>query len=236
MGRNLWQTIQQEVRGGPMALTIFIAGLAALILSLVLTAEDFMSSLHGLESLQLAFGVQAVTWPFVLYFMAAAPQVGQIVFLALWSLDTSRKWALAAGLAWFLLDFISDVQFRSAGNLFIVPGTEGVANQEATLVVASLMTFLYFTVGTEMFMVAGSAIVLTLLPDARRQWRILQKDIAQAGRDEDRRKQQRGNNQQRQQRPPTPSEEEGIDALFAQLVQTDDAPSRREIRQRQGAR
>lgn len=245
MSRNLWQTIQSEVRGGPMVLSIFISGLAAFILSLVLSFEDFMSSLAGLYSLQEVFGIQAVSFPFVLYFMAAAPQIGQIVFLALWSLDTSRKWALVAGIFWFLLDFIADVQFRSADTLFPLGG--GV-NANTTVLISAIITFIYFTVGAELFMVAGSAIVLTLYADARRELGVLRSDIRSVGKDNQQR--DRKNKQQPQQsrapqsgaprgqevgRIEIPHDVNDIDRWIAEMsAETGQPVSRRQARQQQG--
>jgi hypothetical protein len=231
MGRNLWQTLEQKVTNGPMALSVFIAGLAAFILSIVLSAHDFYSSLEGLISLQDAFRMQETAWPIALYFMAAAPQVGQVVFLALWSLDTERKWALGAALFWFIGDFASDVQYWSAATLFPMDGM--VRGDPSTLLVSSLFTLAYFTIGAELFMIAGSAIILTLYPEAKRQWRRLWKEFRSDGGG--------SSKPSNQQRPSSPSGGASqppsmlTDISFNEPPRNN-RPQGREARQRQGQR
>ena len=106
---------------------------------------------------------------------------GQIVFLGLWSLDTSRKWALAAAILWFVLDFISDVQFRSDAMLFPLDGSGMKLNR--TVLVSALLTFIYFTIGAELFITASSAMVVTLFPDAIKEFAKLRASITVAFRD-----------------------------------------------------
>lgn len=177
MGSNLWDTLSSKVRGGPMSLGLCVIGILSLLIGLILSYEDLMSSYVGIQSLESVFGVVAVSADWVRYVMALAPQIGQIVFISLWSLDTSRRWALVAGVAWFLLDFISDVQFRSGGAF--LPGTGGIELGTTTLVSAG-MTVIYFTVGAEMFIVAGAAIAVSLFPDAVRQAGILRASTKRA--------------------------------------------------------
>lgn len=233
MGRNLWDTISQRTRGGAMVLTFFIAGLAAFILSIVLSFEDTLSSLHGIRSIEQAFNLNIVSHDIVLWFMALAPQVGQMVFGALWTLDTEKKWPLVVLLFWFLFDFVADVQYRSAGQLF--PSSGGVGLTTDVMVAAS-MTFVYFTIGAELFMVAGSALVLTLYPDARKQWAVLRRRIEDAGREAD--KVGRGGsgqqNRQRNQPPPLPDADESEAVSFLNMSLT--APQGRQARQQQGRR
>lgn len=208
-GRNLWDTIAKEVRGGPMSLSVFLIGLVALILGVIFSVADYRSSLAGLQTLEQAFNVQAAGGAWTLGAMALAPQVGQMVFLSLYSLDTSRKWALFAAAAWFVLDFVSDVQFHSVNTLFPVEtiGEGGVVipagvRNGATIGVAAAMNIMWFSVGAELFLVAGAAIVLTLWQDAVREFILLwasfgraiadaRSDAADAGEAERRRQQAR---------------------------------------------
>lgn len=230
MSRNLWDTIAQRTRGGAMVLTFFISGLAAFILSVVLSFEDTLSSLHGIRSIEQAFNLNIVTYEIVLWFMALAPQVGQMVFGALWTLDTEKRWPLVVLLFWFLFDFIADVQYRSAGQLFPLGG--GI-NLGSDVMVAASMTFVYFTIGAELFMVAGSALVLTLYPDARKQWAILRRRIEDAGREADR--VGRGGGQQGQQTGSRPRPTSGSDGGdMSSLMSAMPEMSRREARQQQG--
>lgn len=167
MGRNLWDTVAKEVRSSSLALFLFVIGFAAGVIGLVLSWEDFVSSYYGLISLQQAFGINAVSADWVLYVMAVAPWVGQVAFIGLWTLDMDRKWALAVGIIWFLLDFVSDVQYRSAGTF--IPLESGDIQVNTVVVISAVMTFLYFTVGAELFVTASSALVVTLFPDAVRE-------------------------------------------------------------------
>ena len=180
-GQNIWDTLSSKVRGGPMSFSMFGIALVAFVIGFSLSLEDWMSSYEGLLFLEQAFGVRTVSWEWMRLVMAITPWVGQIVFLGLWSLDTSRKWALAAAILWFVLDFISDVQFRSDAMLFPLDGS-GV-NFDRTVFVSALLTFIYFTIGAELFITASSAMVVTLFPDAIKEFAKLRASITVAFRD-----------------------------------------------------
>lgn len=183
-GQNIWDTLSSKVRGGPMSLSMFGIALVAFVIGASLSLEDWMSSYEGLLYLEQAFGVRTVSWEWMRLVMAITPWVGQIVFLGLWSLDTSRKWALAAAILWFVLDFISDVQFRSDAMLFPLDGSGMELNR--TVLVSALLTFIYFTIGAELFITASSAMVVTLFPDAIKEFAKLRASITVAFRDAER--------------------------------------------------
>lgn len=194
-GQNIWDTLSSKVRGGPMSLSMFGIALVAFAIGASLSLEDWMSSYEGLLYLEQAFGVRTVSWEWMRLVMAITPWVGQIVFLGLWSLDTSRKWALAAAILWFVLDFISDVQFRSDAMLFPLDGSGMELNR--TVLVSALLTFIYFTIGAELFITASSAMVVTLFPDAIKEFAKLRASITVAFRDAERilkQAEQRGGN------------------------------------------
>ncbi len=184
MSQNIWDTLSSKVRGGPMALSLFVIALAALVIGIVLSVEDWKSSYDGLIYLEQAFSIRTVSWSWVQLVMAITPWVGQIVFLGLWSLDTSRRWALAVAVMWFVLDFVADVQLRSNAVLFPLDG--GSMNLNRTVAVSSILTFLFFTVGAELFVTAGSAIVVTLFPDAVKEFARLRASVKVAFRDAER--------------------------------------------------
>lgn len=194
-GQNIWDTLSSKVRGGPMSLSMFTIAVVAFVIGFSLSLEDWMSSYEGLLYLEQAFGVRTVSWEWMRLVMAITPWVGQIVFLGLWSLDTSRKWALAAAILWFVLDFISDVQFRSDAMLFPLDGSGMKLNR--TVLVSALLTFIYFTIGAELFITASSAMVVTLFPDAIKEFAKLRASITVAFRDAERilkQAEQRGGN------------------------------------------
>lgn len=165
-GQNLWVTLRSKIKDGPMALSIFLIGFMALMLGLIFSWSDYLSSLYGLLSLMDVFTLRIAGGDWVIKAMAMAPQVGQMVFISLYTLDTSRRWALAAAGMWFALDFISDIQYNS-GNTFL-PQSGGIGTT-TTVGVAAGINIMWFSVGAELFLVAGSAIVLTLLTDAIRE-------------------------------------------------------------------
>lgn len=165
MGQNIWQSLNQKVQRGPMALFFFSIGLAALIVGVFCSYEDSVSSYHGLQSLQSAYGLRPASHPFIVYVMSVTPQIGQMVFFALWTLDTSRRWALGVAILWFALDFVSDIQYRSADTFIPMGGGANIQWDIETLMSAAL-TLLFFTVGAELFLTAGIAIVTTLFGDA----------------------------------------------------------------------
>jgi hypothetical protein len=166
MSANLWRTIREKITEGGGALWSWIIGMMMLMAGLVMMVEDFASTRAGLVLIQETYGVVVVATPGALFWMSVMPWIGQIGFLMIWSLDMTSRWRKAGlGLAvfFFLMDFVSDVQFRSA-NTFLVPG-EG-ANWNAQVAVSSLLTLIFFTIGSEVFTTAGFALAMTLFEPA----------------------------------------------------------------------
>lgn len=259
-GRNIWTTLQGEVHGGPLALYLFVLGVVAFIIGAVLSVEDAVSSYRGLQMLETTFGVNVVSYDVVLYVMAITPWVGQIVFFGLWSLDTSRKWALITAIVWFVLDFISDVQYRSAAQLFPLDGSGINPQSWDTILVSAGMTFLFFTVGAELFITAATAITVALFADAISEYARMRLAVREAFAKADDtlrpdkkknnsqggggnahnnggQSNNRNNNRREQQRAEPPvinasdlMSEEDMLSMFANV------PAGREVRQRQGNR
>jgi hypothetical protein len=166
MSANLWRTIKDKIMEGEGALWTFIIGLMMLIAGLVMMWEDFLSTRAGLVQIQAEYDVVVVAAAGALFWMSIMPWIGQIGFLTIWSLDMTSRWRKAGlGLAafFFLMDFVSDVQFRSGGT-FLVAG-EGV-QLTPTVAVASLLTIIFFTIGSEVFVTAGFALTMTLFEPA----------------------------------------------------------------------
>jgi hypothetical protein len=126
----------------------------------------------GLAQLEYAFGLKPALYPLAYVTMSLAPQVGQVVFMYMWLVDRRRNWwALVVAVTFFVVDFIADVQARSGGTLF--PIDPSMQQNPIALVVTALMTLLYFTIGSELFITAGVGLSLELFNDSLQQIIIL---------------------------------------------------------------
>lgn len=233
MGRNLYQDVKKW-SSGPESLLMFILGVSTLSIGLALSWQDLMSSKIGLEMFKQAFGVSLTMYPWMIYVMSITPQIAQMVFVAIWGLDTSKWWWLVAAILWFLLDFLSDVQYQSGGTLF--PNMRDV-NVGAPAIAGSAVSIIWFTVGAELFIVVGSALTFTLLVPAihefKRIWREMRRELAsepsergrkrQDNRPEQQNRPQQGTNQGANRNNMRPSERHapsgGLDTFIREAIE-----------------
>lgn len=164
--QNIWRSIEKGITGGPYVLWVMFIALCGVILGGWFFWEDYQSSRQGIQLLEQVFGLNTVNHPWTYGFMSIAPQIGQILFLALFTINPKKNWwAGAVALAWFGLDFTSDVQDRSAGHLIVLSATGfNQVNFDTKTAVAAIETFFFFTVGSELFLTAGVALIITLFP------------------------------------------------------------------------
>lgn len=168
---NVFQAAYSRLKNSTLIVWIAFAAILLFIFSLNLFAEDAKSSRDGIALLELAFGIQPVNYAVTYWTMSVLPQVVQIVFMYMFLVDIRKNWwaAVVVGV-FFLIDFISDVQDRSNQHLFPL---EGGINLDATTLSAVMITFLFFTLGSELFLTASVGLLLEIFPDALEQTAIL---------------------------------------------------------------
>lgn len=162
---NLFQELTNKFKNSRAMAAIFFIAILAFFIGIWNGAEDAYSSYQGLQTLEQTLGLQAVNWTFTYWVMSITPQVGQIIFGYAYASQKKRLWAVIA-FAFFVLDFTADLQDRSNGILFdsIAAGT--LIQKSTPLIWSSVLTLGFFTVGSEMFIVLGSGIVLETFDSA----------------------------------------------------------------------
>lgn len=165
---NLFEQVSAKIRDSSFVIWVQFLAMAAFMIGLVHFFEDTASSRMGLAQLETAFGMKPAIYPIAYATMSLAPQVGQVVFMYMWLVNRRKNWwALVVAALFFLVDFIADVQARSGGTLFPVGG--GAEAEPIVLLVTSLITLLYFTIGSELFITAGVGLSLELFNDSLQQ-------------------------------------------------------------------
>jgi hypothetical protein len=170
---NVFEQVRKKWMNSPFILYVFIISILTMLAGLFLFAEDARSSRDGFEMMEAYFGVVFGNWPITYWVISVVPQLAQVLFIFMFMMDYKKNWwALVAAAAFFLIDFITDVQDRSGGQLFPADSPEPVQLNLAIAVAASF-TILFITVGSELFLSASIGVALAIYPDAKIQYRKL---------------------------------------------------------------
>ena len=112
---NIFKRISSKA--SPIILFAWPLGCLLVALAVILMFEDYATSKAG----YLALPTQKVNSGYVIFAVAALPQVGQIVLYYIFARDTRKGWsALLAGL-FFLADLSTDAWFKSGGDWSLMP-------------------------------------------------------------------------------------------------------------------
>lgn len=174
---DVFEKVVVKYRGTPSALVLFGVSLIMLLIGLNHFFEDVYSSYIGLVSIEQHFRLNVQMWEWTYWTMSGSLQVATMVFFYVFLADTSKRWAWFVAVGAQLIDFLSDLWFRSNGAMFTDWGVT---------VVGGLITFFFFTVGSEVFISFGFGICLKLAAPAVSQWKIFRTAIqrAKAGQDQ----------------------------------------------------
>lgn len=162
---NIFQKVKRRMSG--VSLIVFLVSVGAITVGLAGFTEDTTSSKVGIDRIIMYYNLELITYDFVAWMMALAPQIGQILFSYVYLADTKQKWAIWLAGSFFGIDFISDLYYRTAGD---------IGFDERTLV-AALFTLLFFTVISEMFITFGFGVMVETSDDAASQFDRLIKAI-----------------------------------------------------------
>lgn len=167
---DFYQNAVNKFKGSPTSVIMFIAALVMFLIGVNHFIEDTYSSYFGLLNLEARYqlNVQIFDWSY--WTMSLAPQIASIVFFYLYLANGGGKW-LALAAAAQLMDFFADAWYRGNGSL--------LANGEVFFI-SSALTFIYFSVGSEMFISVGGGLILKMLAPALSAWKIEMKNIGLA--------------------------------------------------------
>lgn len=189
MTDNLFEKVRQW-KSGPFVIWVFILSIAAFAIGIVLFREDTITSRLGYEALEVHYGFQPRVYPITYWAMSLAPQIAQIMFAYVWLTDPRKHWwALPVVIGFFILDFISDV-YHTTGNLPAATERAGVGMS---------LTFIFFNIGSELFITWGIGLFLTTLPEAIIELKKFVAKVRGASLGTPRREPSRGNNSSRGQ-------------------------------------
>lgn len=155
-----------RIRGHAGIIPIFLTFFTIFLFAIWFMADDYLTSLWGLEKLNVAMGF---TW--TKYFIAALPQLGQIAATFFYlTLDTDeddednpdrpyRIMAFAVAAFLFTLDFSTDIIHRFA-----------LAQATIDYVASVFLTLGVFTLGSEVAFTVCFAMTVELAPDVWAQF------------------------------------------------------------------
>lgn len=163
---NMFDKTRQKWAGSPYVIWVFTVGLMLLLIGIVLFVEDMMSSLQGIQQLEVVYNIDPVNIQITYFAIALSSQVAQIAFMFLFLIDTKKnRWSLGIVAFFFIIDLISDVQDRSGSWLFSPSGI----NLDSRTGVATLLSLVFFTVGSELFISTGFGLAISLFQPANEQ-------------------------------------------------------------------
>lgn len=163
---SIFKSTGQKIKNEKVVLWLFVAALTMLIFGLYHFYEDMLSSRYGLQMLEQAYGLVPATHEVTYWTISFSPQIVQIVFaymlLSKPKKTTMTHVAIFLGLVFvFALDFLTDVWYRTNGEVF---------NDPKIFIAGGILTLLVFTIGSEVFITVGVGITLELLTPAKVQF------------------------------------------------------------------
>ena len=155
-----------------LAILIFLSALAMLLIGINHFVEDTYSSYMGLQMLEKELGLIPASWTLTYWTMSIAPQIAQIIFAYMFMSDTKKfKWAFWGAILFFFVDFAADIWYRGDARIF---------HDWKVFFATLLLTTVYFTIGSEIFMSAGFGITMTMLKPFIIQMKSVLIDITEA--------------------------------------------------------
>lgn len=153
---NVFENAAQKVKNSRIVIWVFIASFAMLLIGANHFWEDTLSSYYGIKMLEESYGLKPTTYDLTYWTMSFAPQIAQVVLAYIYmSNPRKNRWALLGVIVALFFDFFADTWYRSDSAMF---------NSVGTAVISILLTFIYFTIGSELFITIGLGLTLELAP------------------------------------------------------------------------
>lgn len=165
---NFYDSIHDYVKGTTMAAWVFWLSMVLLLIGINNFWEDTYSSYIGVQQIEKTFQVKAVSWWVTYVGMSLAFQVITVLAGVAYLSDRKKYWLagyIAIGAQ--LIDFVADVWYRA----------NGVWVGWASVSVSFVLTFVFFTVGSEVALTVGLGLVARLLVEGLAQTGILVRNM-----------------------------------------------------------
>lgn len=159
---NLFLGVYNSVKGTPLSAWLLILSVILLLIGGNNFAEDTYSSYVGVQMMENALDLNPATWKLTYWAMSLFFQIIAVIAFFIYLSDRQNNWQwfwLAAGSQ--VIDFIADVWYRSDQRLFDSP---------VKFVVSLLLTFVFFTAGSELALTVGFGLVATMFKDGFTQF------------------------------------------------------------------
>lgn len=144
---QLFKKAAVAIKNSPWVIPITLVFVALFVISIVLMAEDYSTSLAGYQALPTR---KAIEW--IDYFVAAIPQLTQVALVYIFVDNTQKKWAMLGGVGAWLLDSALDVYYKSHDLGWTIFG------------IAIIETTVVYTFGSEIMFTLSAGMLLQLLP------------------------------------------------------------------------
>lgn len=169
---DFYQNTVNKFKGSPSSVVLFIGALVMFVIGVNHFVEDTYSSYYGLLNLEARYNLNVQIFDWSYWTMSLAPQVASVVFFYLYLADKGRKWLVLSAAAQ-LMDFFADAWYRGNGLLLENLGV---------FTISSALTFIYFSVGSEVFISVGGGLILKMLAPALSAWKTEMRNISMASR------------------------------------------------------
>jgi len=146
----------QLIRKSGMVLVVWIVAIGITAIGAIYFVDDYMTSVRGYQMVPTRHH-----FPWVVWVGAAMPQFGQIFFGYLALDEKSRWWSWIVVVVLMLVDSVTDMIFKQ------IPG------MPYTFLGSLLDVIVFYTIGSELFLLLGFALALELTPDAMQACREL---------------------------------------------------------------
>lgn len=152
--KNIFTDLANKFGNNPVVALIGIFAWALFLFGLNNFAEDTYSSYVGIQMIEKQFGVTAASWNATYFFISIIFQALSVIFMYVFVIDREEYWwASIVALGSQAVDFAADIWYRSGGNPFL---------DTNRFVASFLLTFLMFTVGSEIALMLGFGFTRTL--------------------------------------------------------------------------
>lgn len=166
---SLFDSVVNYVRGSPLAAWLFLLSIVMLAVGINGFIEDTNSSYAGVQQLEKAFNITAASWKPTYLLMSLFFQVLSVVGFFFYLSDRQKYWVwLWVSFGSQVIDFFADVWYRSNGQVFQSIGV---------LVVSAILTFVFFTVGSEVALTLGLGLTSKLFVEGMTQLAIIFKNM-----------------------------------------------------------
>lgn len=159
---NLFVGVYNSVKGTPLSAWVLILSILLLVIGANNFLEDTYSSFAGIQMIEKQMNMNPATWQFTYWAMSLFFQVIAVISFFIYLSDRKENWYwFWVAMASQVVDFMADVWYRSNEQLFV-----SLPNFALSLI----LTFVFFTAGSELAITVGFGLVATMFKDGFTQF------------------------------------------------------------------